>query len=100
MGMLIVCFVAMGLVFGFIGLLIVPEQNKTINKVLTIILLIIMWVLASIGIWASDMNKKEKWNDGFCECGIHWELRGVSENRHHRKKYYVCPNCYAEITIN
>ena len=99
MEMLIVCLVVMGFIFGFMGLLIVPGQNKTVSKVFTIILLVIAWILASVGIWAANEGKKDRWNDGFCECGTHWELRGGSENRHHRRKYNVCPNCYAEITM-
>lgn len=43
-------------------------------------------------------HKKTEWNGGYCDCGTHWELRGASKGiTRTETKYYVCPNCYAEI---
>lgn len=35
-----------------------------------------------------------EWNDGICpKCNEHYELRGASQYI----KYYVCPECHAEV---
>lgn len=64
-----------------------------------IIAVCIFWVLLSVACWSNFNANTEKWNDGYCECGTHWELVGASQGRGSKTKYYVCPNCYAEIEI-
>ena len=40
------------------------------------------------------------WNDGICpNCKTNWELRSVCKDNSYTKKYYVCPCCHREITI-
>lgn len=61
--------------------------------------ILIFWILVSLGCGTEATYKKEVWNNGYCECGQHWELVGVTKDRHgHTTKYYVCSECYAEIT--
>lgn len=58
------------------------------------------WFLMSVGLWGQEMGNQERWNDGYCVCGQHWELKGVDKNRHGSEtKYYSCPDCYREIEI-
>lgn len=56
----------------------------------------------AIGLSVIQANTNQKlWNDGCCECGTHWELKGVDKARNgSTTKYYACPNCYKEIEIN
>ena len=59
------------------------------------------WVLISVAMWGQSVSNTEKWNDGFCECGMHWELNGVTKTKMGSEtKYYSCPACYKEIEIN
>lgn len=45
------------------------------------------------------IENKRVWNDGYCECGGRWKLVAVSDTDHSsRTKYYVCDECYKEIT--
>jgi hypothetical protein len=61
--------------------------------------ILIFWLLVSVGMTCDSEGKKSAWNGGYCECGQHWELEAVAKSRHgNTTKYYVCPNCYAEIT--
>ena len=40
------------------------------------------------------------WNNGYCECGYHWELKGATKVKNgNTTKYYACPNCFEEIEI-
>ena len=61
---------------------------------------LVIWFTVACGCtFGHDVNA-EKWNDGYCKCGTHWELKGASQYRSSHTKYYACPNCYAEIEIN
>ena len=60
----------------------------------------VFWFAISGACWFNAENNAKKWNNGFCECGTHWELTGVSKYRSSETKYYTCSNCYAEIEIN
>lgn len=61
--------------------------------------ILIFWLIASVGLTFESEGKENAWNGGYCECGQHWELEAVAKSRHgSTTKYYVCPNCYAEIT--
>ena len=60
-------------------------------------------ILAAILITAAailDANESNKiWNDGYCECGGKWKLVAVSDTDYgSRTKYYICDECYKEIT--
>lgn len=63
------------------------------------VVLVIWFTLAVGSYFGADVNA-DKWNDGYCQCGTHWELRGASQYRSSHTKYYVCPECHAEIEIN
>ena len=54
------------------------------------------WVIVSGIMVIRIKDNDNKWNDGYCQCSTHWELVSVAA----KTKYYVCPNCYAEIQIN
>lgn len=59
------------------------------------------WLIMAIGLWGQDMGNEERWNNGYCTCGQHWELVSVTKSRTNSTthKYYTCPNCYTEIEI-
>lgn len=91
---------------GF-GLLAIPCLILAINfgedwreKLFGCGVICVIWLTLATGCaFGHDVNE-EKWNGGYCECGAHWELKGVSQYRSSHTKYYACPNCYAEIEIN
>lgn len=93
--------------FGALGLFAIPCFILALEfgegwkeKIFGAAVVLVIWLTFSIGCaFGTDINA-EKWNDGYCECGTHWELRGASEYRSSHTKYYVCPNCYAEIELN
>lgn len=65
-----------------------------------IIVVCVFWVLVSVACWGNHKDNTEKWNNGYCECGTHWEFVGATHYRSSKTKYYACPNCYAEIEID
>lgn len=54
----------------------------------------VLTIILAIGLIVADKKIKDPWNEGFCpDCGVHWELRAATRDY----KYYVCPECKAEI---
>ncbi len=93
------------IVFALFGILGIPCIGLAITygedwkgKLFGCGIILVLWLAVACGCAFSRDINAEKWNDGYCECGTHWELRGASEYRSSHTKYYVCPNCYAEIT--
>lgn len=70
------------------------------NKIIGSIVCVCFWFLIAGAMWGQADTNAKAWNDGFCECGTHWELKGASKYRSSETKYYSCPNCYAEIELN
>lgn len=93
--------------FGFFGLLAVPLVIMFLtcgvdlkHKLGGSLAVLVFWFLISAGLAFDSAAKKEKWNDGYCECGEHWTLAGASKSRNGTEtKYYRCDNCYNEITM-
>ena len=67
------------------------------------VLCVLTLVIIAMGItcaFAQANINKELWNDGYCECGHHWELKGATKIKNGgTTKYYACPNCFEEIEI-
>lgn len=58
------------------------------------------WFMTATLLFYQEEGNKERWNEGFCPCGTHWELEAVSKSKSGTEtKYYSCPNCYKEIEI-
>jgi predicted RNA-binding Zn-ribbon protein involved in translation (DUF1610 family) len=56
-----------------------------------VFLIMIFSIFVSMGF---DCLTEETWNDGMCpECSVRYELEAVSRGT----KYYVCPDCGAEV---
>ncbi len=95
------------IIFGVIGLFTLPMvlifahcgiDVKT--KIFGSLVVLAFLVVFSGGLYFQEQDNNEKWNNGFCECGQHWELNAVSKTRNGTEtKYYTCPNCYKEIQI-
>ena len=78
-------------------LCIACETTKEIVIGSIIVILVAILITASAILCANE-NKKV-WNNGYCECGGKWKLVAVSDtDRGSRTKYYVCDECYKEIT--
>ena len=94
-------------VFGVTGIMFIPlilmfifcGVDKT-HKIGGAIAVILIWIVFTLGVFYEEKTNEESWNQGFCECGAHWELKGVGKSLTNEVKYYACPNCYAEIEIN
>lgn len=70
-------------------------KGKIIGSI--VVLLSTFLIVASAILCATE--RKKVWNDGYCECGGRWKLVAVSDTDHSsRTKYYVCDECYKEIT--
>lgn len=90
--------------FGFIAipciLLFVCCGVDAKHKIGGSLVVIAFWVIISGAMYCQEQGNQERWNDGFCDCGQHWVLSGVSRTRAGTEtKYYSCPNCYKEIKI-
>lgn len=71
------------------------------GKIKATLVCIVGWFIISGAMWGQHTYNEEIWNEGYCECGSHWELEGVTRTKFGGKtKYYVCPNCFIEIEIN
>ena len=94
-------------IFGGIGLLAIPSILMFItcgatkkNKIGGAAFCLCFWLFASVLLWGQEVGNQERWNNGFCECGEHWELSAVSKTRSGTEtKYYSCPTCHNEIEI-
>ena len=92
--------------FGLFGIFCVPLIIMFLvcgvdlkHKLSSTIAILLFWFLFAGGITFDVINKADNWNNGYCECGTHWELRGATKSRVGTEtKYYTCPNCHAEIT--
>ena len=81
--------------------LAVSFGDTTKEKIIGAVVCLAFWAFVSGAIWSQAASNAEKWNDGFCECGAHWELKGATKTRTGSEtKYYACPECYKEIEIN
>ena len=96
----LVCLIVTGL-FAVPCLILAISLGDTWKEKLSgCIFICVMWLIFAGGCsFAEDVNA-EKWNGGYCKCGTHWELRGASQYRTSHTKYYVCPDCHAEIEIH
>lgn len=95
------------IVFALFGTIGIPCLVLTIylgedwkGKLFGCGVILVLWLTVACGCFFGCNTNADKWNDGYCQCGTHWELRGASEYRSSHTKYYVCPNCYAEIELN
>lgn len=95
------------IIFAVVGLIAVPMVIlfacvgvDAEHKIGGVVAVIVFWFVLAGGIYFQNKDNSEKWNNGFCECGQHWELRAVTRTRNGtERKYYVCPDCYIEIEI-
>ena len=64
-------------------------------------MIILVLVIIAIGGAVIQAKHNQKiWDGGSCECGTHWELKGVTKVKNGTTtKYYACPNCFKEIEI-
>ena len=92
-GITSIIFIPLILIFIFCG---VDKAHKIGGTVVVVLI----WIVFTLGLFCEEKANEESWNQGFCECGTHWELKGVSKGIRHEVKYYACPNCYSEIEIN
>jgi hypothetical protein len=96
------------IIFAVVGLFAIPSialflicgANKS-NKIWGTVTTVIFWMLLTVAIWGQNKTNTEVWNNGYCDCGTHWELTAVTRSyRGSETKYYVCPDCHTEIEIN
>ena len=70
-------------------------KGKIVGSI--IVLLATLLIVGCSALCAIENQKV--WNDGYCECGGKWKLVAVSDTDHSsRTKYYICDECYKEIT--
>lgn len=95
----IITFAIFGIIFiPFILLFLIGGVDLK-HKLGGAIAILIFWIATSVVVPLGAKNEEDAWNGGYCECGQHWELEAVTKSHNgHTTKYYVCPNCYVEIT--
>ena len=94
----IIAFGCLGIVFGMIAVMFLVCGADRKHKIVGALVCIGFWLLMSGGIYLDASHDADVWNDGYCECGGHWELAGATRTKSGQTiKYYSCPNCYAEI---
>ena len=97
----LIVFLVLGLVWVPCILLFAIGRDDIKGKITGSLVCLAFWLVMSLGLWGQDVYNTEKWNNGYCECGTHWELNGVTKTKNGSvTKYYSCPECYTEIEIN
>jgi hypothetical protein len=93
-----IVFGAMGFVWLSIAVMFLVCGADWKHKIFGALVCVSFWLLMSGGIYLDASHDADEWNDGYCECGGHWELAGATRTESGQTiKYYSCPNCYAEI---
>lgn len=94
----IIAFGVLGIIFGMIAVMFLICGADWKHKIIGALVCVGFWLLMSGGIYLDAKIDANVWNNGQCECGGRWELRGISEGLSGSvTKYYVCPDCYTEI---
>jgi hypothetical protein len=95
-------FIVGGILFVTPCIVMAVSFGDTVKaKITGAMLCLAFWALLSGAMWGQSVSNAEKWNDGFCKCGAHWELKGATKTKMGSEtKYYSCPKCYEEIEIN
>ena len=95
-----IMFGAFGLVFVPCALLFASCGADRKHKIVGSLICICFWFLFTGGLYLQEVGNAKRWNDGHCECGQHWELKGATKTKNGSEtKYYACPECYTEIEI-
>ena len=95
---IILTFALMGIIFGSLAIMMTMGAKTKKGKIASIVFCVVAWLVFSFALYGEGMAKNNVWNDGYCECGTHWELAGATRTKSGQTiKYYSCPNCYAEI---
>ena len=99
MKMFLIIFVGFGLLAipALVCFIVCGTTTKT--KIKGSIIILLFWLGTSIACWGQSTGNAERWNDGHCECGAHWELSAVAHIKTSTIKYYTCPECFNEIEI-
>lgn len=95
------------IIFCLFGLMVIPCIVMFViggadiqHKIGGAIVCVIIWFIVSGGLYFQETSNAEKWDNGFCECGAHWELEAVTKSKCGTEiKYYSCSECYKEIEI-
>lgn len=96
----IVTFALSGIIWLPLILMFAIGGTDTKNRIVGSLICLCFWLLMAGGTFLEAKGNRERWNDGYCTCGAHWELAAVTKPHNGSiTKYYVCPNCYAEIQI-
>lgn len=93
--------IVLGLVAIIAGLIYFSLHcNKQSISIVAFILAILLMLFTTT--LCRTYNNEKAWNDGYCECGTHWELVSTARKKSSMSiiKYYICPDCYNEIEIN
>lgn len=101
-------FIALGflisILFSFFAFAAVSflKKIKTITKILTSILISLVFGFCAVTVLFSASYKSEKvWNGGHCpDCDTHWEYEGCAHYKYGNNYYYSCPKCHSVITTN
>lgn len=98
--MLLVIFAVLGIVFIPAVVLFLVGGVDAKHKIVGSLICLAFWAFMALGLWGQAVGNAERWNNGYCECGQHWELSAVDKSRNGSEtKYYSCPECFTEIKI-
>ena len=83
--------------FGLFGVIFVPcvllfalGGADAKHRIVGSLVCICFWFLFAGGIYFQEVGNAERWNDGYCECGQHWELKGATKTKNGSEtKYYL-----------
>mgnify|MGYP003300421139 CR=1 FL=1 len=92
---IVIVSIIVGAIISLICIACETIKGKIIGSIVVILAAILITAIAMLS--ANESNKI--WNDGYCECGGKWKLVAVCDSDHSsRTKYYICDECYKEIT--
>ena len=85
-------YVAWAVFFLFLSFLVLVPQTLKKKIIACFLILVVTFGIATL-LYKQGEGKRERWNNGICECGGTYELSAASQYRSSKTFYYTCDNC-------
>lgn len=75
-------------------------DSDDVSNIISIILFIMFIVILIVSAAkCSNDEYEKKWNNGYCECGGHWQYEQAVGHQYRTTYIYKCDNCGRRIEV-